>query len=120
ADGRRGGYQPSAARRPHGLRPLARRHLDRTAAGRRPPGAGRALGLHAERRKLVRVGSARRLPQGVALVAVLVALGGCAMVTETNPARTATDMLLVNRAADRAVEGLTLPIPQGARVFVDE
>lgn len=53
-------------------------------------------------------------------LAVLTVLGGCAMVTETNPARTATDMLLVNRAADRAVEGLTLPIPQGARVFVDE
>ena len=47
-------------------------------------------------------------------------LASCASVTETNPARTATDMLLVNRAADRAVEGLTLPIPQGARVFVDE
>lgn len=54
------------------------------------------------------------------LGAVLVVLGACASVTETNPARTATDMLLVNRAADRAVEGLTLPIPQGARVFVDE
>jgi hypothetical protein len=52
--------------------------------------------------------------------AVLIALGACASATETNPARTATDMLLVNRAAERAVEGLTLPIPQGARVFVDE
>ena len=51
---------------------------------------------------------------------MLVALGACASVTETNPARTATDMMLVNRAAERAVEGLTLPIPQGARVFVDE
>lgn len=54
------------------------------------------------------------------LTAVTLTLAGCASVTETNPARTATDMLLVNRAADLAVEGLTLPIPQGARVFVDE
>ena len=57
-----------------------------------------------------------RLILGLAVLS----LGACASVTETNPARTATDMLLVNRAADRAVEGLTLPIPQGARVFVDE
>lgn len=54
------------------------------------------------------------------LTAITLTLAGCASVTETNPARTATDMLLVNRAADLAVEGLTLPIPQGARVFVDE
>ena len=54
------------------------------------------------------------------LVAALLGLSACASVTETNPARTATDMLLVNRAAERAVEGLTLPIPQGARVYVDE
>ena len=54
------------------------------------------------------------------LLAATAVLAGCASVTETNPARTATDMLLVNRAADRAVEGLTLPIPQGARVFIDE
>ena len=56
----------------------------------------------------------------IVLLAATAILGACASVTETNPARTATDMLLVNRAADRAVEGLTLPIPQGARVFVDE
>ncbi len=56
----------------------------------------------------------------MALVSVMFILAACASVTETNPARTATDMLLVNRAADQAVEGLTLPIPQGARVFVDD
>ncbi len=52
--------------------------------------------------------------------ALVLALGACASVTETNPSRTATDMLLVNRAAERAVEGLILPVPQGARIFVDE
>ncbi|GAA0613242.1 hypothetical protein GCM10009422_05230 [Brevundimonas kwangchunensis] len=52
--------------------------------------------------------------------AALIALTACASTTETNPARTATEQLLIARAADRAVEGLTLPIPAGSRVFVDE
>ena len=47
-------HQPPAARRPYGLRPLARRHLDRTAAGRRAAAARRALGLNAEHWQLVR------------------------------------------------------------------
>jgi len=56
-----------------------------------------------------------------ALVLALALLaGGCASTSETNPARTATEQLLVSRAADRAVEGLTLPIPAGSRVFVDD
>jgi hypothetical protein len=50
----------------------------------------------------------------------LTALGACASTSETYPARTATEQLLVARAADRAVEGLTLPIPAGSRVFVDD
>lgn len=53
-------------------------------------------------------------PIGLALLA-----GACASTSETYPARTATEQLLVARAADRAVEGLTLPIPAGSRVFVD-
>lgn len=47
-------------------------------------------------------------------------LGGCASTSETHPGRTATEQLLVARAADRAVEGLILPIPVGSRVFVDD
>ena len=43
----------------------------------------------------------------------------CASTTETYPGRTATEQLLLARAADRAVDGLTLPIQQGSRVFVD-
>ena len=50
----------------------------------------------------------------------LAGLGACASTTETHPSRTATEQLLVARAADRAVEGLTLPIPRGTRVFVDD
>jgi hypothetical protein len=56
----------------------------------------------------------------VAAVALAGLVGACASTTETNPGRTATEQLLISRAADRAVEGLTLPIPVGSKVFVDE
>ena len=46
-------HQPPAARRPHGLRSLARRHLDRAAAEGRRAGPGRALGVDAEHRRMV-------------------------------------------------------------------
>ena len=54
----------------------------------------------------------------VGLTAALMA--ACASTTETNPSRTATEQLLTARAADRAVDGLTLPVPAGTAVFVDE
>ncbi len=50
----------------------------------------------------------------------LVALAACASTSETFPSRTATEQLLVSRAADKAVEGLTLPMPLGSRIFVDD
>jgi hypothetical protein len=53
------------------------------------------------------------------IVALALLAGACASTSETYPARTATEQLLVARAADRAVEGLILPIPAGSRVFVD-
>lgn len=53
------------------------------------------------------------------IVAIALLAGACASTSETYPARTATEQLLVARAADRAVEGLILPIPAGSRVFVD-
>lgn len=46
-------------------------------------------------------------------------LAGCASTSETNPGRTATEQLLMARAADQAVEGLRLPIPPGSRVYVE-
>lgn len=48
------------------------------------------------------------------------ALAGCASTTESYTSRTATEQLLIARAADRAVEGLTLPVPPGSRIFVDQ
>ncbi len=53
------------------------------------------------------------------ILALVLLAGACASTSETYPARTATEQLLVARAADRAVEGLILPIPAGSRVFVD-
>jgi hypothetical protein len=47
-------------------------------------------------------------------------LSACASTSETYPSRTATEQLLRARAADRAVEGLILPIPGGSRVYVDD
>src|SRR5690606_11903834 len=52
-DGCRGDDQPAAARRAHGLCPLAGRNLDRAAAARTGKGAGRAVAVHAEYRFLV-------------------------------------------------------------------
>lgn len=51
---------------------------------------------------------------------IATALTACASTSETHPSRTATEQLLVARAADRAVEGLTLPIPRGSKVYVDD
>ena len=56
----------------------------------------------------------------VVLPLALLGLAACASTSETYPSRTATEQLLIARAADRAVEGLTLPIPAGSRVFVDD
>lgn len=55
----------------------------------------------------------------LALAGVAVVLAGCASTSESNPGRTATEQLLMARAADRAVDGLRLPIPPGSRVFVE-
>ena len=54
------------------------------------------------------------------LALTLFGLAACASASETYPGRTATEQLLVARAADRAVDGMTLPIPKGSRVFVDD
>ena len=63
-----------------------------------------------------------RLPScriSLAAVSTALLLAGCASTTETGPTRTATEQLLIARAADSAVQGLTLPIAPGAKVYVD-
>lgn len=56
----------------------------------------------------------------LAAIAGCALLAACASTTETNPSRTATEQMLVAGAADLAVQGLTLPVPPGARVYVDD
>lgn len=55
-----------------------------------------------------------------ALCAAALAVSACASTTESNTGRTATEQLLLARAAERAVEGLVLPLPTGSRIYVDE
>ncbi len=58
--------------------------------------------------------------RAVIVLALAGLVGACASTSETNPSRTATEQLLIARAADRAVQGLRLPVPVGTRVFVDD
>ena len=58
-------------------------------------------------------------PSAIVVASTVLALAGCASTTETGPTRTATEQLLIARAADSAVQGLTLPIAPGSRVYVD-
>lgn len=46
-------------------------------------------------------------------------LSACTTVTESNPARTATEELLISQAADRAAANLTLKLLKGTKIFVD-
>ncbi|KAK0331734.1 hypothetical protein LTR94_027728 [Friedmanniomyces endolithicus] len=62
----------------------------------------------------------RSSPLKLACGLALLALGACASTTETNPGRTATEQLLMARASDKAVEGLSLPLPTASSIFVDD
>ncbi|MFN3514771.1 MAG: DUF6655 family protein [Phenylobacterium sp.] len=46
-------------------------------------------------------------------------LAACATATETHPSRTATEQLLISRAAERAAQQFALALDPDARVFVD-
>lgn len=46
-------------------------------------------------------------------------LGGCTTSRETNPARSATEQLLISTAADHAAARLSLQIPPQTKVYVD-
>ena len=55
-----------------------------------------------------------------ALGTTVILASACASTTESNIGRTATEQLLLARAADKAVEGLSLPLPTASAIFVDE
>lgn len=46
-------------------------------------------------------------------------LAGCTTVRESNPARTATEQLLISTAAERAARQLEFGVPPATRVYVD-
>ena len=52
-------------------------------------------------------------------LALSITLAACASTSETAPVRTATEQLLVARAADAAVDGLSLPVDRNAKIYVD-
>jgi hypothetical protein len=58
-----------------------------------------------------------RLP--LVLLAAALMLAGCTGARTSEPARTATEQLLISRAADEAAAQLSLGIPKETRVFVD-
>lgn len=55
----------------------------------------------------------------VVIGATALGLTGCSTTRQTQPSRTATEQLLISRAADEAAARVALPIPKGAAVFVD-
>jgi len=60
------------------------------------------------------------LPRTAAILAACLLAAACASTTESNTGRTATEQLLLARASDKAVEGLSLPLPTAASIFVDD
>ncbi|MEQ8349666.1 MAG: hypothetical protein RIB84_09435 [Sneathiellaceae bacterium] len=53
------------------------------------------------------------------LLAAGLILAGCSTARKTHPERTATEELLISKAADAAAERLSLPIPRGAKVHIE-
>jgi len=68
---------------------------------------------------MVRLGAAQAR-MAAALGTTVILASACASTTESNIGRTATEQLLLARAADKAVEGLSLPLPTASAIFVDE
>jgi hypothetical protein len=60
----------------------------------------------------------KRFPFGAA--SFLLLLSACSSVVETLPERSATEQLLLSTAADKAVAELEMPLPKGAKVYLDE
>ena len=57
----------------------------------------------------------------IAAVSFLLLLGvaGCSTTRESQPARTATEQLLISTAVDRALDRMNLRIPEGTKIWVD-
>lgn len=82
------------------------------------------MAVEAAARRIVEPGQSGALSfahlaaRGLAACLALV-LGACASAAETTPARTATEQLLVTRAADAAAADFAMALPPGAAVFLE-
>jgi hypothetical protein len=57
--------------------------------------------------------------RAAATVLLLLALGACSTLRESEPGRTATEQLIFSTAIDRVCDQLALELPTGSKVFVD-
>ena len=60
-----------------------------------------------------------RVTRAAATVLLMLALGACSTVRESEPGRTATEQLIFSTAIDRVCNQLALDLPPGSKVFVD-
>lgn len=59
------------------------------------------------------------VPATLLSLVVVLALGACSQLRESQPARTATEQLLFSSAIDRVCDQLAIDLPTGSKVFVD-
>jgi hypothetical protein len=57
--------------------------------------------------------------RAAATVVLLLALGACSTLRESEPGRTATEQLIFSTAIDRVCDRLAIDLPAGSKVFVD-
>jgi hypothetical protein len=55
----------------------------------------------------------------IVVLGIMVSISACGTERQSDPARTATEQLLISEAADRSADQLNLNIPPGSKVFVD-
>ncbi|HWK43791.1 MAG TPA: DUF6655 family protein [Stellaceae bacterium] len=56
---------------------------------------------------------------GLVTIIGAAALAGCTIIITSNPQRTATEELLISKAAEQATDNLKLDFPAGTQIFVD-
>src|SRR3546814_736283 len=60
-----------------------------------------------------------RVTRAAATVLLMLALGACSTLRESEPGRTATEQLIFSTAIERVCDELALEVPVGSQVFVD-
>ena len=70
-------------------------------------------------RDIARAGPWALVARAAALALLTATVAGCTTPRVSNPPRTATEELLISRAADHAADQISLGLPTGTKVFVD-